>query len=77
MLVILPTSLHSSHTFVTREITERLKRGIDMIILAPGPSDVESISLAQDLGISIDRLVYTDVYKNESDILRKNDYYVI
>ncbi len=38
-LVISPTFPHSCHTFVTCEIAESLKRGIDVVILAPGPGD--------------------------------------
>jgi glycosyltransferase involved in cell wall biosynthesis len=60
-LVISPTFPHSYHTFVTREIAECLKRGIDVIILAPGPGDDEGIPLAQELGISMDRVIYLNV----------------
>jgi glycosyltransferase involved in cell wall biosynthesis len=60
-LVISPTFPHSYHTFVTREIAESLKRGIDVVILAPGPGDDEGIPLAQDLGIGMDRVIYANV----------------
>ena len=44
-LVISPTFPHSYHTFVTREIAESLKRGIDVVILAPGPGNDEGTPL--------------------------------